>query len=113
MLHFVCDNICCFDRNLVVLISGDRLSANNGQQFTTKDSDNDANSDVNCAVDRRGAWWYTGCEFCNLNGLYLGGDYWSLQSNDSFNGDEGIQWFSDWHGSWYSLKTTEMKISTP
>ena len=41
----------------------------NGQKFSTKDDDNDANSN-NCAVVNTGAWWYGNCYLSNLNGHY-------------------------------------------
>ncbi|XP_040152146.1 angiopoietin-2-like [Anopheles arabiensis] len=49
------------------------------QSFSTYDLDLD-NSESNCAVSNRGAWWYTNCGNSNLNGLYLrgltGGMFW-------------------------------------
>ena len=40
--------------------AGDKLSYHNGRKFSTKDRDNDE-SDNNCAVKYRGAWWYKSC----------------------------------------------------
>lgn len=105
--YFVFDTDFYFYRNIVSLILGDSLSYSNGYQFTTKDSDNDAWPSVNCADNRGGAWWYNACAWSNLNGLYLRGSY---TSNGSFNGEEGIEWYY-WRGYYYSMKTTEMKIS--
>ena len=49
-------------------------------QFTTKDRDNDQYGGGNCAISRRGAWWYKSCDDSNLNGLYLSGQ----------SGDQGV-----------------------
>ena len=69
--------------------------------FTTKDRDNDKMSDVNCATNRHGGWWYRKCAFSNLNGLYLPtpeknkkGNYWFHWKND----------YTTW------MKNVEMKI---
>ncbi|XP_062607550.1 fibrinogen C domain-containing protein 1-B-like [Saccostrea cucullata] len=50
--------------------AGDTLAWHSGYNFTTKDQDNDIYSGVNCATDRRGAWWYHNCANSNLNGEY-------------------------------------------
>ena len=42
-------------------------------KFTTKDRDNDAFVDGNCASDfQRGGWWFKNCGRVNLNGNYEG-----------------------------------------
>ncbi|XP_022088665.1 microfibril-associated glycoprotein 4-like [Acanthaster planci] len=76
---------------------GDSLSYHNNQVFTTKDRDNDKWSSDNCAVMRKGAWWYDGCNYSNLNGKY------GSMSSD------GIVW-GTWKGYSYSMKRTEMKM---
>lgn len=38
-------------------------------KFSTKDQDNDRWSD-NCATLDKGGWWYSACEYCNLNAEY-------------------------------------------
>ena len=38
-------------------------------KFTTKDQDNDVWC-KNCAVQYKGAWWFSGCYKCDLNGPY-------------------------------------------
>jgi len=79
--------------------AGDSLiSVHNNMAFSTKDSDNDRWSRVNCAVSLTGAWWYNDCWDSNLNGKYLGnkrdyrGAVW-----EAFRSDP-------------SLKFTEMKL---
>ncbi|XP_028415478.1 ryncolin-1-like [Dendronephthya gigantea] len=75
----------------------DSLAYHNQMQFTTKDSDNDADGN-NCATRYKGAWWYKHCYRSNLNGLYLGAGQ---------TGSSGIIW-----GSLHYIpeKETEMKI---
>ncbi|KAK3105887.1 hypothetical protein FSP39_007974 [Pinctada imbricata] len=77
--------------------AGDSLTNQNGAKFYTKDRDN-AKA---CAVTYKGAWWYTNCHLSNLNGMYLRGAHSSAA--------DGIEW-KTWHGFYYSLKFTEMKI---
>ena len=79
--------------------AGDSLAIHSQMQFTTKDNDNDA-WDGNCATSWKGAWWYNGCHYSNLNGLYLGAGRID---------ETGISWYH-WKNSWYSMKKTEMKI---
>ncbi|XP_069103192.1 fibrinogen-like protein A isoform X2 [Argopecten irradians] len=56
----------------------DAMKYHDGDQFSTYDNDNDVWGDVNCAVDRHGAWWYGFCSVSNLNGPYVQdtGDDW-------------------------------------
>ncbi|XP_028411182.1 microfibril-associated glycoprotein 4-like [Dendronephthya gigantea] len=82
--------------------AGDSLSYHNNMDFSTKDSDNDiAKINVNCAVTFKGAWWYRGCHYSNLNGLYHYGNHTSYA--------DGINWLH-WKDHYYSLKSTSMKI---
>ncbi|KAL9982294.1 hypothetical protein ACROYT_G004321 [Oculina patagonica] len=78
----------------------ENIQSTNGMQFSTRDNDNDLQSE-NCAVKFKGAWWYRNCHWSNLNGLYHGGQH------DSFA--DGINW-KTWRGHYYSLKRTEMKL---
>jgi len=80
--------------------AGDSLSYHRGYPFSTKDQDNDISS-KNCAVSRKGAWWYKNCHQSNLNGLYHHG----AQSSYA----DGVNW-SHWKGNKYSAKRAEMKI---
>ncbi|KAI8126394.1 Fibrinogen C domain-containing protein 1 [Lucilia cuprina] len=81
--------------------AGDCLSQHNGYKFSTKDRDNDAEENKNCADHWKGAWWYNNCFYSNLNGLYLGGKTPSSK--------RGISWckFRKYE---YSLKSVKMMI---
>jgi len=95
--------ICLTQLNVLAFFSGtagDSLSYHRGYPFSTKDQDNDISS-KNCAVSRKGAWWYKNCHQSNLNGLYHHG----AQSSYA----DGVNW-SHWKGNKYSAKRAEMKI---
>ena len=82
--------------------AGDSMTAKHfGQQFTTKDKDQDKKTGHNCAELRKGAWWYNNCHDANLNGEYLSGN----TADDVY----GVNWKA-WKGWFYSLKSAEMKI---
>ena len=78
--------------------AGDDFTYNAGQKFSTRDQDNTAALE-NCGVSRRGAWWYKGCTWTNLNGLY---------NDEGISSPRGIQWNSFKDN--YSLYKTEIKI---
>ena len=78
--------------------AGDSLAEHNNKAFSTKDRDNDMNSDENCAVKYSGAWWYNVCHASNLNGQYLGNKI----------DNRGVRW-AHFRDS-LSLKFTEMKL---
>ncbi|EDO44555.1 predicted protein, partial [Nematostella vectensis] len=82
--------------------AGDSLSYHKGYSFSTRDRDNDVHDDKSCAKLREGAWWFKNCLNSHLNGLY----YYSSVS--SWHG-KGIIWHQ-WHGFYYSLKKSEIKI---
>nr|XP_039256106.1 ryncolin-2-like [Styela clava] len=48
----------------------DMMAPHSGHDFTTYDVDNDSSKSGNCAVDYRGAWWYSNCIYAHLNGEY-------------------------------------------
>ncbi len=77
------------------------MSYHTGNQFTTKDQDNDRRSGSNCAYLYMGGWWYNNCYWANLNGMYLNGstDEWA----------KGVVWFT-WLEHSHSLLKTEMKL---
>ena len=83
------------------IYTGDSFTFQCEQSFTTYDSDHDALS-ANCAVSFRGAWWYAGCHYSNLNGYYYGVPQTSYA--------DGVDWYT-WTGYYYSLRMTEMKIT--
>ncbi|KAH9489067.1 hypothetical protein Btru_059387 [Bulinus truncatus] len=66
--------------------------------FSTFDKDNDCRSFENCAVSRRGAWWYNDCELSNLNGVWGESTPW-----------KGVIWHY-LTGPTRSARFTEMKI---
>ena len=78
------------------------MSKHNRKEFSTKDKDNDLKYLISCAEYFMGAWWYEECLDANLNGLYLKGD----EANGFAT---GISWIH-WHGYYYSLQFTEMKM---
>ncbi|XP_015988860.1 angiopoietin-2 isoform X2 [Rousettus aegyptiacus] len=72
-----------------------------GNDFSTKDADNDK-CICKCSQMLTGGWWFDACGPSNLNGMY----YPQKQSTNKFN---GIKWYY-WKGSGYSLKATAMMI---
>ncbi|OCT95985.1 uncharacterized protein LOC100036837 isoform X1 [Xenopus laevis] len=77
-----------------------------GMPFSTPDIDNDRFIKGNCAKENKCGWWFNRCHAANLNGVYYKkGNYTGVYDN-------GIVW-STWHGLWYSLKSTAMKIRSP
>ena len=84
---------------------GGVLVDHNGQQFSTRDRDNDAWRVYSCAHHYRGGWWFHACVTANLNGIYYNGTYTGI-----LNGyPDGMIW-STWRGMFYSLKFSEMKL---
>ncbi|XP_077864154.1 fibrinogen-like protein A [Saccoglossus kowalevskii] len=90
--------------------AGDSFSYHNAMRFSTKDNDNDRTSHC-CACNSgtsshgRGGWWYDNCHQANLNGMYY------TSNNGKYNGGyySGMEWYH-WHGHYYSLKETTMKV---
>ncbi|XP_072108737.1 fibrinogen-like protein 1 [Mobula birostris] len=74
----------------------------NGMKFSTKDRDNDRYHG-NCAKEDKGGWWFNRCHSANLNGHHYNKGPFNAKT------DDGIIWYT-WHGWWYSLKSTVMKI---
>ena len=79
--------------------AGDSLAWHNNMKFTTKDRDNDQDSNGNCAVWYTGAWWYSKCHDSNLNGLYLGNTV----------SHKGVHWYT-YKSNRLSLKFAEMTL---
>ncbi|CAC5401609.1 Fibrinogen-like protein A,Angiopoietin-related protein 7,Angiopoietin-related protein 1,Ficolin-1-B,Techylectin-5A,Ficolin-2,Fibrinogen-like protein 1-like protein,Ryncolin-1,Tenascin-R,Fibrinogen-like protein 1,Fibrinogen C domain-containing protein 1-A,Tenascin-N,Ryncolin-3,Tenascin,Techylectin-like protein,Fibrinogen C domain-containing protein 1,Ryncolin-2,Techylectin-5B,Angiopoietin-related protein 2,Angiopoietin-2,Microfibril-associated glycoprotein 4,Ficolin-1,Fibrinogen C domain-containing protein len=43
----------------------------NGMKFTTRDKDNDIEyHNTNCAIRKKGGWWFASCTLSNINGIY-------------------------------------------
>lgn len=76
----------------------DAMFNHRNKPFTTKDRDNDDDTDSNCAVRWHGAWWYYACYKSNLNG-----DYHATHESN------GIDWYL-LPGDRYRIKYTEMKV---
>jgi len=80
--------------------AGDSLTGQVGFRYTTRDVDQDI-YEYNCAVEFKGAWWYSNCHQSNLNGAYLNGPHSSYA--------DGVEWYA-WTKHYESLTKTEMKI---
>ncbi|KAH9489068.1 Ficolin-1 [Bulinus truncatus] len=78
--------------------ASDRLAYHNGMKFTTYDSDNDLDNDINCAVQYSGAWWYRDCYHSNLNGVW----------NSKGHHVKGIHWNTITTSN--SAQSTDMKF---
>jgi len=76
--------------------AGDSLAYHNGQQFSTRDRDNDITGN-NCAQRWGGAWWFKSCYKSHLNGHY--------QSSSGV-----FQYGVDWSTFTRYLKFSEMKV---
>ncbi|XP_028894068.1 ryncolin-1-like isoform X2 [Zeugodacus cucurbitae] len=50
--------------------AGDSLNRHLGYKFSTRDRDNDAHENYNCAEGWKGGWWFFKCYNCFLNGVY-------------------------------------------
>ncbi|XP_033745689.1 fibrinogen-like protein 1 [Pecten maximus] len=54
--------------------AGDSLYSHNGQQFSTKDNDNDEKRDGSCSEEYEWTgFWFHQCLSSNINGMYLMG----------------------------------------
>nr|XP_009666476.1 PREDICTED: ficolin-2-like [Struthio camelus australis] len=80
--------------------AGDSLSVHHMMPFSTKDRDQDPQSNQ-CATTYKGAWWFNDCLDSNLNGQYKNGEHETFA--------DGIIWKAD-KGYYYSYKQTEMKF---
>ena len=79
--------------------AGDSLTIHNDRKFSTYDRDNDL-APSNCAKDYKGAWWYNGCHYSNLNGRY---------PPDNYAKPDYMSWWKlkEQHGK---VTSSEMKI---
>uniref|UniRef100_A0AAG5DJX5 Fibrinogen C-terminal domain-containing protein n=1 Tax=Anopheles atroparvus TaxID=41427 RepID=A0AAG5DJX5_ANOAO len=81
----------------------DALSYHHGMKFCTFDQENDKSDDINCAENRYGAWWFSNCANCHLNGKYR-------RKGEHLSTDyQGVLWYQ-WKGYDYSLKSTKMML---
>ena len=78
--------------------TGDSLAFHNGQQFSTKDRDNDGFSGGSCSHERKAAWWYGYCAYSSLNGPWAMG-----------NSGETIYWHH-WKGANIGLRKSKMMM---
>ena len=83
------------------MILGDSLTSQNGQQFSTRDEDND-NSTINCAEELGGGWWFSDCGQANLNGNHV--------AENIHPGTGGIRWETLEPGNLSKLSATKMMI---
>ena len=82
--------------------TGSRIfSVQDGMLFSTRDRDNDVNSNGHCAQLQKGGWWYSNCYNANLNGVYYNG---ARQAADGITLHLGNRVNSD------TMKTCSMKI---
>ena len=71
----------------------DSLENHNHMQFSTHDADHDASS-THCALYYRGGWWYSHCQYVNVNGQY----------------HTGLTWYNHHEKQWVQLKKIQMKL---
>ena len=65
----------------------DPMAYHNGMYFTTRDSDNDAHGNINCALldgptKPSGGWWHKDCWHVNLNDYYNHNNYEIYLNNE-------------------------------
>ncbi|KAM9097204.1 angiopoietin-related protein 4 [Sarcophilus harrisii] len=72
--------------------------------FSTWDRDHDLRTDLNCAKNLSGGWWFSTCGHSNLNGKY----FHSLP-RQRHQRKQGIFW-KTWRGRYYPLQATTMLI---
>ncbi|XP_060703058.1 angiopoietin-related protein 3-like [Hemiscyllium ocellatum] len=97
------------DYSLIIgqVLTGDLSSALSDCKeipFSTKDRDNDLHTDINCAEQHSGGWWFSACGESNLNGKYL-----RSKINRRTDRKKGIFW-KTWKGNYYSFKSTQLMI---
>ncbi|XP_042562514.1 angiopoietin-related protein 4-like, partial [Clupea harengus] len=77
-----------------------------GLPFSTADRDQDLKEDANCALQLSGGWWFSNCGHSNLNGRYQSGPTLAQRHHR-----KQVVFWKTWHGRYYPLKTTAMKIT--
>ena len=86
----------------VAYFTGDSLGEHRFRPFSTMDTDNDQSVNTSCAQHFKAAWWFNDCYVSSLNGQY--------KFNSSTPDGEGLHWNSWRFDSFYSLKSSQMKI---
>ncbi|XP_066513461.1 angiopoietin-related protein 4-like isoform X1 [Hoplias malabaricus] len=82
------------------------LSSESVLAFSTRDKDHDQKSDLNCAKQLTGGWWFSNCGKSNLNGRY----FVSAPPKQRHQRKQGIFW-KTWRGRYYPLKSSMMMIT--
>lgn len=80
--------------------------AKTGLPFSTHDRDNDRKSNISCAKNLSGGWWFSRCGQSNLNGRY----FQSPPPKQRHQRKQGIFW-KTWRGRYYPLRTTTIMIA--
>ena len=84
----------------------DAMADHNGRSFSTRDRDNDAWVEHNCARVYGGAWWYNRCLTANLNGKY---EYHTPEDLGKFDHRATrLCWRN--HSEWSYYNEVQMKI---
>ena len=80
--------------------AGDSLDYHRGMSFSTRGHDNDKAGHYDCALQKKGGWWYNSCYRSDLNGVY---------NHGTVNSGPGMI-CNHWKNNWFSVKSSEMKI---
>ena len=87
--------------------AGDSFGYHRGRPFSTKDNDNDDSELVNCAQDRKGAWWFGSCLHSHFNGEHIGVGQESTVG--LYQVKKGIVWYN-WLEQCAPVQKCTMKI---
>ena len=87
---------------VIILLTGDELRFLIGMKFSTWDREHDVYGPMNCAKERKSAWWFNKCWSGYLNAPYY-------KAHQQPTTHAGVAWYM-WKGYNYALKFAEMKI---